>query len=356
MSLKSALMQIQQEKKEKEITEKIQTMIDEQKRLLGEGVDISKDDVQSPDDVSAIGLRNTIQSYQDVLYSRSDNPAINFRIVLQQRCHENDISGYLTSNHPDSYEHICLPVILTDDIKPTQLIEMYTQQGGYFWPTRFSQKVLDDFRSTMRTSMYAGQLLQRPTLEEGEIILRSWFKTIKLSEIINKNIEYSLVLDPAYTDRTINDPTGILVVGKYNNQIVIRKAYQKWLQFHELIHEIQELHKVFNIKRIYIEGKASGLSLIQQLKSQTNLNVITINPGSRDKMSRVQSITPQLEAEKVVLVEDEWNDLFLSECAGFPYSVHDDLVDCLSYAVGQLTGGSGVTVFKTIAGRQTTLF
>ena len=37
MSLKSALMQIQQEKKEKEITEKIQTMIDEQKRLLNEG-------------------------------------------------------------------------------------------------------------------------------------------------------------------------------------------------------------------------------------------------------------------------------------------------------------------------------
>ena len=36
-------MQIQQEKKEKEITEKIQTMIDEQKRLLGEWVDISKD-------------------------------------------------------------------------------------------------------------------------------------------------------------------------------------------------------------------------------------------------------------------------------------------------------------------------
>ena len=43
MSLKSALMQIQQEKKEKEITDIIQTMIDEQKRLLNEGLDISKD-------------------------------------------------------------------------------------------------------------------------------------------------------------------------------------------------------------------------------------------------------------------------------------------------------------------------
>ena len=43
MSLKDALIQIQQEKKEKEITDRIQTMIDEQKRLLNEGLDISKD-------------------------------------------------------------------------------------------------------------------------------------------------------------------------------------------------------------------------------------------------------------------------------------------------------------------------
>ena len=43
MSLKEALIKIQQEKKEKEITAKIQTMINEQKRLLNEGLDINKD-------------------------------------------------------------------------------------------------------------------------------------------------------------------------------------------------------------------------------------------------------------------------------------------------------------------------
>ena len=37
MSLKEALIKIQQEKKEKGITAKIQAMLDEQKRLLGEG-------------------------------------------------------------------------------------------------------------------------------------------------------------------------------------------------------------------------------------------------------------------------------------------------------------------------------
>ena len=43
MSLKEALIKIQQEKKEKDITAKIQAMIDEQKRLLNEGLDINKD-------------------------------------------------------------------------------------------------------------------------------------------------------------------------------------------------------------------------------------------------------------------------------------------------------------------------
>ena len=43
MSLKSALIQIQQEKKENEIVAKIQAMISEQKRLLNEGLDINED-------------------------------------------------------------------------------------------------------------------------------------------------------------------------------------------------------------------------------------------------------------------------------------------------------------------------
>ena len=43
MALKSALIKIQQEKKEKEIVSKIQAMLDEQKRLIGEGLDVNKD-------------------------------------------------------------------------------------------------------------------------------------------------------------------------------------------------------------------------------------------------------------------------------------------------------------------------
>ena len=41
MSLKTALMQYKQDKEQKEITAKIQAMIDEQKRLLDDGLDIN---------------------------------------------------------------------------------------------------------------------------------------------------------------------------------------------------------------------------------------------------------------------------------------------------------------------------
>ena len=43
MSLKEALVAYQQEKEQQEISVKIQAMIDEQKRLLDEGLDINKD-------------------------------------------------------------------------------------------------------------------------------------------------------------------------------------------------------------------------------------------------------------------------------------------------------------------------
>ena len=43
MSLKTALMQYKESKADKEIMVKIQALLDEQKRLLGEGLDINKD-------------------------------------------------------------------------------------------------------------------------------------------------------------------------------------------------------------------------------------------------------------------------------------------------------------------------
>jgi predicted phage terminase large subunit-like protein len=316
--------------------------------VIGSGCNIMLlDDIQSPDDTSPIGLRNTILQYQDVLYSRLNNPTTDFRIIIQSRIHENDICGHLLRTNGDDYEHICLPVVLTEDLKPKSLASAY--RDNYFWPERFSAEILDNFKKSMRPNMFAGQLLQRPQLEEGDILKRQWFQTIKLSELLAKSqsAQWSLVLDTAYTSDKKNDPTGIMLVTKVNNILYIRKVWQKWLQFFELLEEIREIQKVYNVQKIYIEAKASGISLIQQLRSQSALNIIPVDPGMKDKLGRVNMITPILESKRVVLVEDpDWNDLFLSECAGFPYGLHDDLVDCLTYSVMEFLNKSGTIVYK----------
>lgn len=313
--------------------------------ILGSGCDIMLcDDLQSPENVTLTGLRNTILSFQDVLYSRLNNPKINFRILLQQRISENDISGYLMKVNPQKWRNICIPARLTKDVSPIELIEHY--KDGLFWPERFSEKILNDFQSTMRANMFAGQLLQRPTAEEGDTIKRNWFKIIPLSTILNEKIQWMMVLDTAFTDNTKNDPSGMLILGKYNNNLIIRKAYQRWLQFYELLEDVKEQQKIYGIKKIYIEAKASGLSIIQELKRATNFSVIEVSPQGRDKMSRVIGCQPQLEASRVILIEDEWNELYLSEMASFPFGTHDDLVDCTTYSVEEFLNKSGATIFK----------
>jgi len=314
--------------------------------VLGSGANIMVcDDIQSPENASPLGLRNTIISFQDVLYSRLNNPRTDFRIMMQQRISDNDISGYLMKVNPHKWNTICMPAVLTKDIQPIELIEKYVD--GLFWPSRFSRKVLDDFQQTMRSQMYAGQLLQRPTLEEGDVIKRNWFPIKRYSEYINVKIEWMLVLDTAYTSDQKNDPSGILIVGKYMGQLIIRKAFQRWLQFYELLEDIKEQQKIYGIKKIYIENKASGLSIIQELKRQ-NFNVLQLSPQGKDKVTRVNACQPQMESGKVVLIEDDWNELYLSELASFPFGAHDDLCDCSIYAIEEfLKKGSG-TVFRSV--------
>lgn len=313
--------------------------------IIGSGCDIMLlDDVQSPDNVTPLGLKNTIESYTDVLYSRLNNPSVSIRICLQQRVHENDISGYMMRTNPDKFYNIVIPAILSQDLSPKELAVHYTNK--LFWESRFSQKVLDDFKATMRAAPYAGQLMQRPVPEEGDLIKRTWFKSIKQSALLSMNLQWNMVIDTAYTNKTNNDPSGFLVFAKYNNTIIIAKAQRKWLQFYELGEEIKELQKVHKIHKIYIEEKASGISIFQELQRLTNFNLLKLNPKSKDKTERVIAIQPTLQSERVILVEDSWNEMFLSECASFPFGVHDDMVDTLAYAVEEFLQKSGATIFR----------
>jgi predicted phage terminase large subunit-like protein len=136
-----------------------------------------------------------------------------------------------------------------------------------------------------------------------------------------------------------------MIVGKYNGNLFIKKVYQRWLEFHKLIEFIKELHSIYNPYRVLVESKASGISIQQELQRQTKYNVVGITPNGKDKITRAMSAQATCEQGKIFLVEDDWNEMFLNECASFP-SGRDDMVDTLLYAIQELLQKGSGTIFK----------
>ena len=112
--------------------------------VTGQGGDIILvDDPTSPKNAASETERdNANEWYKSTLYSRLNNPMTGVRIIIMQRVHEDDLSGYLLYNSPDKHKHICIPAEISDDLKPKHLEEYY--EDGLFWKERFGQEVLDD--------------------------------------------------------------------------------------------------------------------------------------------------------------------------------------------------------------------
>ena len=82
--------------------------------------------------------------------------------------------------------------------------------------------------------------------------------------------------------------------------------------------------------RIIIEDKASGQSLIQDLRAETRLPVIALRPEA-DKLTRMSTASPAIEAGRVFLPEvADWLEEYEAEMAIFPNGAHDDQVDMTS--------------------------
>jgi len=308
--------------------------------IIGEGCSIQIcDDINQPSD-SVANTHTINEIYTDTLYSRLNNAAIDLRIIMQQRVSQNDIVQYLLDTNPNKYNHICLPVRFSQDISPSECIKFYT--NNLLWPERFSEKVIQDFQTTLGSRAFASQLMQQPVALEGNLIKRSWFKTIPLNDLNLKlgkrKMDWSMYIDTSYTSKQTNDATAILIAGKLDNIMYVLKCWKVWLEFPQLLSKLKEIQIQYNTRLMYIESKASGLSIKQQLQHD-GFNVAELK-AIGDKISRVNAQTPAMEGGRVILIEDSSNEMLLQEMAAFPFS-SDDLVDVITYACQNLLNSGG---------------
>ena len=294
--------------------------------VTGSGADIILvDDPQKASDVSQVKLDHCIDVYRDTVYNRLNDPLTGVRIIIQQRVAEDDLTGYLLATDPELYRHVCLPMELTSDCS-AEYVPYYV--GGLLWESRFPLAVLQPYAKNNFT--YSAQYLQNPIPQEGDLIKRSWLevKDIPYEELVQ--LKWEMFLDTAYTTNTKNDETGALICAKYKNMLLIKKVYIWYKEFPELVRAIKFAYQLHGISIIRVEPKASGLSIIQQLKLE-GFNITKTPSPKDDKPTRVTSITPVLESKRVILLEK--CELLMTQCSAFPNSNKDGLVDCLYYAV-----------------------
>lgn len=290
---------------------------------------------------------NAKNFYNHTLSSRLNDPDVGVRIVVMQRLHQDDTSGLLMDKkkgRPDQHTHICIPGELDREVlSPPELEKYYTD--GLFWPSRFSKQTLEGFKKMLGSLQYAGQVGQRPAPPEGNLVKREWFE-IKKANLIVRDSNKSPVfffLDTAYTEKQENDPSAILACFHHDNKIYILNTAEVYMIFPDLIEFVKSYVAINDYSNmgsmIYVEPKASGKSLVQSLRVSSRLNVGEIESdlvNGRDKLGRLSTVSPYIQSGRVVLVEGQWNEAFLSQVCSFPNAAHDEMVDLLCYAVDTL--------------------
>lgn len=307
--------------------------------VTGQGGDfLIVDDPVSPQHAaSQIERENANEWYRTTFYSRLNQANVGIRIIIMQRIHENDLSGFLlNSQNQLSYKHICIPA--TSDgamIKPKNLKENY-DEDGLFWSDRFSQKILDDYKQALGSYGYAGQLMQSPTPIDSGMIKHEWFNVDNFR--VDDTSTVNFIIDPAYTANQKNDPSALLAYIYKDNKWQIIDCINVHKEFPDLIRFIPQWvqkNGYTNRSRVYVEPKASGKSIVQTLIRGTGLNIREDKPPTKDKVARVQDISATLESGRVSILKGEWNEEFIDQLTKFPSAKHDDMVDCLVMAVNK---------------------
>lgn len=323
---------------------------------------IINDDPQNPKQAESEAHRKQSVDHAKTLATRKVNKESAVTITVMQRLNQKDVSGYLLTTKTEDLKHIKLPAFLTDKTIPLPegnefdgkpLKDFY--KDNLLDIKRLTKRSLDEMLVDLGTRGYNGQMQQNPTSEEGDIVKKDWFKVIGLNEfntlrLRNSNPTVHFYADTAFTDKSENDPSGIIGAVRIDNNVYItcrRKVRKTFPDLIKFIPNFVMSNGYSDSSKISIEPKANGLSVIHSLQRETNLNVTATESPKDDKKTRLYSISPKIEVGRVILVEGTWNEEFIEEIAGFPNAEHDEDVDVLCYAVDDLLnnyiGGTELT-------------
>ena len=268
--------------------------------------------------------------YTSTFYTRAEKDAR--IVVIMTRWHEDDLAGRLLQQD-DEWDVVSLPVIKEEendnDLRNT---------GEVLWPEKFSKKDVENTRKTIGRRDWNSLYMQKPQTKSD---LALWkyenIKNIKEYPALSRII---VAIDPAVSNTSKSDETGIIVAGKGPNGFgyVLEDASGKYSPSGWAKKAVGLYHK-YSADKIVAEINQGGDMVESNIRTYDKNIPYKKVRASRGKQIRAEPIASLYEQGKVFHIGDfiKLEDQLTTWCPG---NDSPDRLDALVWALTELMLGN----------------
>ncbi len=343
---------------------------------------VFNDDPNDPTDALSPTARASVKAKWARSSNRVNDDRRSFRVVIQQRCHADDLTGALLeqARWSEANRMGWLQVSLPTEFDPERrcvtpiFTDPRTEPGESLHPARYTPEVLAAARVALGSYGYSAQHDQNPSPTEGGMFDRRFWKFWRRPTSSNGRTRpqgcrthddaparvisledmhwLAITVDASFKDAATSDRVGIQVWGGHlADRFLIRDA-TKVRGFNDSVKTIRALRAEFpRATKILVEDKANGSAIIETLTRETG-GVVPIQPMG-GKASRAFAVSPYVEGGNVYLPEGEdFLGDYVEEFAVFPNGKHDDRVDATTQLLIEYGVSTALTKLAAAYGKR----
>ena len=283
------------------------------------------DDPHKADEARSETMRqNVIDWFQNTVESRKNSPNTPI-IVIMQRLHESDLSGWLLDGgNGEEWEHLCLSAIGED--------------GAALWPEKHDVATLLKMEEAA-PYVFAGQYRQRPAPPDGGIFKPNNLQFVQAlpAGYIRWVRGWDLASTADGGDYTAGVKLGAMSDGRFVIAHIERGRYGADERDRVLLATATQDGRQTRVSIPQDPGQA-GKSQVLYLTRQLAGFPVVSSPESGDKVTRADPFAAQVNIGNVLVLDDgSWDVAALKkEMQMFPNGAHDDQIDACSRAFNEL--------------------
>jgi predicted phage terminase large subunit-like protein len=304
--------------------------------LTGRGGDLLViDDPLKPDDALSETKRSAANHwFTNTLLSRLDDKRTGAIIVVMQRVHVDDLTGFLLEQ-PDEWDLLSLPAIAeADEVIPLCGGRAHSRKcGEALSPSREPLNVLNALKLQIGSDAFYAQYQQMPVPPGGAMIKRHWVRRYTKPPQREHLLQVLQSWDTAMKGGPSNDYSVCTTWAQMNDCTMrLLDVWRERVDYPTLKSAVLALHQKWAPSTILIEETGTAVGLIDELRYQC-YGIVGIKP-TRDKIARMAIASAKFEAGNVLLPESApWLADLEAELFAFPGSRYDDQCDSISQAL-----------------------